>query len=114
LLPLGLKTRSYEVPVNAVITNKRQNNFSMKRHELKMIQINILHKGTLQQKGIVNYILLFMKTFIPVSWIFDSKTTFSFFPEMFKNSAPAKYYSKKQNQKYYEILTIYDASKNNR
>ena len=27
---------------------------------------------------------------------------------MFENSAPAKYYSKKQNKKYYEILTIYE------
>ena len=40
------------------------------------------------------------------------KTIFSFFPEMFENPAPAKYYFFK-NQKYYEILTITNASKNN-
>ena len=34
------------------------------------------------------------------------KTTFSYFPGMFENPAPAKY--KKKNQKYYEILTIYE------
>jgi len=34
------------------------------------------------------------------------KTTFSYFPGMFENPAPAKYYLKKQNQKYYEILSI--------
>ena len=36
------------------------------------------------------------------------KTTFSYFPGMFKNLPPVKYYLKKQNQKYYEILTIYE------
>jgi len=36
------------------------------------------------------------------------KTTFSYFPGMFVNPAPAKYYLKKKNQKYYEILTIYE------
>ena len=37
------------------------------------------------------------------------------FPGMFENPAPAKIILKKQNQKYYEILTIYtNASKNNR
>ena len=36
------------------------------------------------------------------------KTTFSYFPGMYENPAPAKYYFKKQNQKYYEILTIYE------
>ena len=43
------------------------------------------------------------------------KTTFLYFPEMFENPAPAKIIIKK-NQKYYEILTIYEsnASKNNR
>jgi len=40
------------------------------------------------------------------------KTTFSFFPGMFENPAPAKIIKIKQNQKYYEILT--NASKNNR
>ena len=35
------------------------------------------------------------------------KTTFSCFPGMFKNPAPAKIILKK-NQKYYEILTIYE------
>ena len=34
------------------------------------------------------------------------KTTFSHFQGMFENSAPAKYYFIKQNQKYYEIRTI--------
>ena len=32
------------------------------------------------------------------------KTTFSYFPGMFENPAPLK----KQNQKHYEILTIYE------
>ena len=36
------------------------------------------------------------------------KTTFSYFPGMYENPAPAKYYFKKQNQNYYEILTIYE------
>ena len=37
------------------------------------------------------------------------KTTFSYFPGMFENPAPAKYYlKKKQNQKYYEILNRYE------
>ena len=35
------------------------------------------------------------------------KTTFSYFPGMFGNPAPAKIILKKQNQKYCEILTIY-------
>ena len=35
------------------------------------------------------------------------KTTFSYFPGMFENPTPAKIiFKKKQNQKYYEILTI--------
>ena len=34
------------------------------------------------------------------------KTTFSNFPGMFENPPPAKHYLKKQNQKYYEILTV--------
>ena len=34
------------------------------------------------------------------------KTTFSYFPGMFENPAPAKINFKKQNQKYYEILTL--------
>jgi len=46
------------------------------------------------------------ETFIPVSRIFIMKTTFSYFPEIFENPAPAKYYLKKKNLKYYEILTI--------
>ena len=33
------------------------------------------------------------------------KTTFSYFPGMFKNPAPAKYYLKKQNN---EIITLYE------
>ena len=34
------------------------------------------------------------------------KMTFSYFPEMFENPAPAKYnLKKKQNQKYNETLT---------
>ena len=50
------------------------------------------------------------------------KTTFSYFPGMFENPAPAKYYLKKQNQNYlygrhviwYETsLTIYSDIKNN-
>jgi len=42
------------------------------------------------------------------------KTPFSYFPGMFENPVPAKYYLKK-NQKYYEILILYtNASKNNR
>jgi len=36
------------------------------------------------------------------------KTTFSYFPGMFENPAPAKINLKKQNQKYYEILTTYE------
>ena len=36
------------------------------------------------------------------------KTTFSYFPGMFENPAQAKYYFKKQNQKYYEMLTKYE------
>ena len=36
------------------------------------------------------------------------KTTFSYFPRMYENPAPAKYYLEKQNQKYYEISTIYE------
>ena len=39
------------------------------------------------------------------------KTTFSYFPGMFENPAPAKYYLKKLNQKYYEISTIYECVK---
>ena len=35
------------------------------------------------------------------------KTTFSYFPGMYENPAPAKIIFKK-NQKYYEILTIYE------
>ena len=34
--------------------------------------------------------------------------TFSYFPGMYENPAPVKYYLKIQNQKYYEILTIYE------
>ena len=37
------------------------------------------------------------------------KTTFSYFPGMFENPAPAKTIFKKQNQKYYEILTIHNS-----
>jgi len=37
------------------------------------------------------------------------KTTFSYFPGIFENAAPAKIIKKnKKNQKYYEILTIYE------
>ena len=36
------------------------------------------------------------------------KTAFSYFPGMFENPAPGKYHLKKQNQKYYEILTLYE------
>ena len=36
------------------------------------------------------------------------KTTFSYFPGMFENPAPVKFNLKKQNKKYYEILTIYE------
>ena len=46
-----------------------------------------------------------MKTFIPVSRIL-MKITFSYFPGMFENPAPAKIIKKKS--KYYEILTIYE------
>ena len=35
------------------------------------------------------------------------KTTFTYFPGMFQNPAPAKF-NLKNNQKYYEILTIYE------
>ena len=35
-------------------------------------------------------------------------TTFSYFPGMFENPTQAKIVKKKQNQKYYEILTIYE------
>jgi len=41
-----------------------------------------------------------LKTFIPVSRVFFMKTTFSYFPGNIENPAPAKYYFKKQNQKY--------------
>ena len=37
------------------------------------------------------------------------KTTFLYFPGMFENPTPTKIISKKQNQKYYEILTIYES-----
>ena len=37
-------------------------------------------------------------------WIM--KTTFSYFPGMFENPAPAKY--EKEKSKYYEILTLYE------
>ena len=36
------------------------------------------------------------------------KTTFSYFPGMFENPTEAKTILKEQNQKYYEILTIYE------
>ena len=36
------------------------------------------------------------------------KTTFSYFPEMFENPASVNIIFKKQNQKYYEILTRYE------
>ena len=36
------------------------------------------------------------------------KTTFSYYPGMSENPEPAKINLKKQNQKYYEILTIYE------
>ena len=36
------------------------------------------------------------------------KTAFLYFPGKFENPAPAKIILKKQNQKYYEILTIYE------
>ena len=38
---------------------------------------------------------LLLKVFIPVSRIYD-KTTFSYFPGMFENPAPANYYFKKK------------------
>ena len=40
------------------------------------------------------------------------KTTFSYFPGMFQNPVPAKYYLKKQNKKIVILST--NASKNNR
>ena len=37
------------------------------------------------------------------------KTTFSYIPGIFENAEPTKIIKKnKQNQKYYEILTIYE------
>ena len=36
------------------------------------------------------------------------KTTFSYFPGMFENPAPAKCYLKKQNRKYIELKTLYE------
>jgi len=41
------------------------------------------------------------------------KTTFSYFLGMFENPAPEKHYLKK-NQKYYEMLTLYEYVKNKR
>ena len=37
------------------------------------------------------------------------KTTFSYFPGMFEKPTPAKIILKEQNQKNYEILTIYES-----
>ena len=42
------------------------------------------------------------------------KTTFWYFPGMFENPAPAKYYLKKTKAKYYEILIIYEFVEINR
>ena len=54
-----------------------------------------------------------LKTFIPVSRIFDNEDDIftSYFPGMFENPAPAKIILKKQNPKYYEILTLYKCAR---
>ena len=48
-----------------------------------------------------------LKTFFLFRGFLVMKTTFTYFPGMFQNPAPAKF-NLKNNQKYYEILTIYE------
>jgi len=52
---------------------------------------------------------LLLKTVIPVPSIFDNEDDiFIFSRNVRKSSASENYFKKKQNQKYYEILTIYE------
>ena len=52
---------------------------------------------------------LILKTFIPVLRIFDNEDDiFTFSRNVRKSSASEILFLKKQNQKYYEILTIYE------
>ena len=57
---------------------------------------------------------LLLKSFIPVSRILDDKNVIPYFLGTFENPAPVKYEFKKQNKKYYEILTGYECVENNR
>ena len=51
---------------------------------------------------------LLLKTFIPVSRIFDNEDDIFIFSRNVQKSSASENYFKKQNQKYYEILTIYE------
>ena len=48
---------------------------------------------------------LLLKTFIPVSRIFDDEDDIFIFHRNVRKSSASENYLKKQNQKYYEILT---------
>ena len=54
-----------------------------------------------------------MKTFTPVSRMFDNEDDIFIFSGNVWNPALAKYYFKKKNQNYYEILTSYEWVENN-
>ena len=49
-----------------------------------------------------------LKTFIPVSRIFDNEDDVFIFSRNVRKSSASENYLKKQNQKYYEILTKYE------
>ena len=65
---------------------------------------------------LIFYDLLLLKTFIPVSRIFDKEDDIYIFSRNVRKSSASENYLKiKQNQKYCEILTIYECvEKNNR
>ena len=52
--------------------------------------------------------MIYLKTFIPVSRIFDNEDDIFIFPRNARKSNASENYLKKQNPKYYEILTIYE------
>ena len=51
---------------------------------------------------------LLLKTFIPVSKIFDNEDDIFIISRNVRKSSASENYFKKQNQKYYEISTIYE------
>ena len=54
---------------------------------------------------------LLLKTFIPVSKIFDNEDDIFILSRNVRKSSASENYLKKQNQKYYELLTIYECVK---